>query len=427
MDANYSTHKATPRWLRSVASLAVAALFSSAACAQDIPAKPVNLRAVQQDGYVTLTWDRLAKDQADTLLTEGFEGKTFPEGWKVQTTNTYDPTYTWFRFPTPEMEETGNEEDLNLWRHTGKGSAVVTWDQVGEHEDGTPADQDEWLILPATKGAQYLNFYTAIDPKVLEYGEFEDFKDHYYVKVSHDGGKTWKALWDARYDSNGSDDWQLVSLYLGDASEGDAIVAFQALSDLDDEATGLYFTWAIDDVSLYTEATGAAAPSQPREGKPLASLPAYRPFAMTGKKVARPLRSAYKVTGATSYNVLIDGQMLAKQVKTTAYTDTTNKASGEYTYGVQAVNGDAVSEPVEVKVNFSAPRTNAPRNVQVTSAYDEETGKYKVNMTWDAPEEPLRVLRQRRAVCRMARTRRARHGADGREPRRAVLCRQGCL
>ena len=60
MDANYSTHKATPRWLRSVASLAVAALFSSAACAQDIPAKPVNLRAVQQDGYVTLTWDRLA-------------------------------------------------------------------------------------------------------------------------------------------------------------------------------------------------------------------------------------------------------------------------------------------------------------------------------------------------------------------------------
>ena len=245
MDANYSTHKATPRWLRSVASLAVAALFSSAACAQDIPAKPVNLRAVQQDGYVTLTWDRLAKDQADTLLTEGFEGKTFPEGWKVQTTNTYDPTYTWFRFPTPEMEETGNEEDLNLWRHTGKGSAVVTWDQVGEHEDGTPADQDEWLILPATKGAQYLNFYTAIDPKVLEYGEFEDFKDHYYVKVSHDGGQTWKALWDARYDSNGSDDWQLVSLYLGDASEGDAIVAFQALSDLDDEATGLYFTWAI--------------------------------------------------------------------------------------------------------------------------------------------------------------------------------------
>lgn len=39
-----------------------------------------------------------------------------------------------------------------------------------------------------------------------------------------------------------------------------------------------------------------------------------------------------------------------------------------------------------MKVNFSAPRTNAPRNVQVTSAYDEETGKYKVNMTWDAPE-----------------------------------------
>lgn len=104
MDANYSTHKATPRWLRSVASLAVAALFSSAACAQDIPAKPVNLRAVQQDGYVTLTWDRLAKDQADTLLTEGFEGKTFPEGWKV-------------RRPTPTIRPTpGFASRLPRWK-----------------------------------------------------------------------------------------------------------------------------------------------------------------------------------------------------------------------------------------------------------------------------------------------------------------------
>ena len=119
MDELFTIRKVAQRWLGSVASLVVATLFSSSACAQDVPVKPANLRAVQQDGYVTLSWDRLPKEKADTLLTEGFEGKELPANWSVETTNTYDPTYTWFRFPTAEMEENSSEEDLDLWRHTG--------------------------------------------------------------------------------------------------------------------------------------------------------------------------------------------------------------------------------------------------------------------------------------------------------------------
>ena len=390
MEHHFTFHGAAHRWLLFVAPLAVAALFPAFSYAQDAPQKPVNLQATQENGYVTLTWDRLEQGKADTLMTEGFEQSAFPEGWSVESNNTFDPTYTWFRFPTPEMEEGMEEEELNLWRHSGKGSAVVTFDQVGEHEDGSPATQAEWLIAPATKGARYLNFYTYIDPQILEYGQYEEFPDHYYVYVSHDGGKNWETIWDARYDSNGSDGWQLVSLYLGDDTEGDPIVAFEAVSDLEDETTGLYFTWAIDDVSFYTEALdvfAAAAQDQRHKGNPLAGIPTYRPFAKTGKKVAHPKRSPYLVQpGATSFTILYDDEVIANNVKTTSYTDKRDKEAGEHTYGVRAENGNLSSETAEITVNVVAPLTNAPRNVKVVPTYDETTGKYNVLMTWDAPE-----------------------------------------
>lgn len=388
MEKNFYANHATSAWLKYAAPAVVAAFFSTAVYAQDAPTKPYNLKATAENGYVTLSWDRLAK--ADTLLNEGFEADEMPESWTVKTTNTYDPTFTWFRFPTASMEEDGDEEELAMWRNSGKGSAVISWDQAAPHEDGSSAAQDEWLVMPATKGAQYLNFYTYIAPEVLEYGSDEEFPDHYYVKVSHDGGKTWNAIWDARYDSNGSEGWQLVSLYLGDASEGDPMVAFEAKSDLDDESTGLYFTWAIDDVSLYTSAVDAkeaSAKKLPNISKTLNGLPAYRPFTMSGKRVARPMKSAYKVAApANTYNVILDGEVIAKDIKSTEYTDKSQKTPGEHVYGVQAVNGELVSETAEVKVAVAEATINAPRDVKATVEYDEESGKYNVSLTWKAPE-----------------------------------------
>lgn len=387
MEKNFYANHATSAWLRYAAPAVVAAFFSTAVYAQEAPSKPSNLKATETSGYVTLSWDRFAK--ADTLLNEGFEDDNMPETWTVKVTNTYDPTFTWFRFPTASMEEDGDEEEMAMWRHSGKGSAVISWDQACPHEDGSSAVQDEWLIMPATKGAQCLNFYTYIAPELLEYGAYEDFPDHYYVKVSHDGGKTWNEIWDARYDSNGSDGWQLVSLYLGDASEGDAIVAFEAKSNPDDDTSGLYFTWAIDDVSLYTSAVDAAnAPAKnlPNISKTLKGLPAYRPFAITGKRVAQPKKSAYKVVApAETYNVLLDGELIAN-IKSTEYTDKSEKTSGEHTYGVQAVNGELASEIAEVKVKVTEATVNAPRDVKATAEYDEESGKYNVKLTWNAPE-----------------------------------------
>lgn len=388
MEKNFYANHAASAWLKYAAPAVVAAFFSTAVYAQEAPTKPYNLKATEESGYVTLSWDRLAK--ADTLLNEGFEADEMPESWTVKTTNTYDPTFTWFRYPTASMEEDGDEEELAMWRNSGKGSAVISWDQAAPHDDGSSAAQDEWLLMPATKGAQYLNFYTFIAPEILEYGAYEDFPDHYYVKVSHDGGKTWNVIWDARYDSNGSEGWQLVSLYLGDASEGDPIVAFEAKSDLDDESTGLFFTWAIDDVSLYSSAVDAEeAPAKklPNISKTLKGLPAYRPFTMTGKRVARPMKSAYKVAApANTYNVILDGEVIAKNIKSTEYTDKSQKTPGEHVYGVQAVNGELVSEIAEVKVAVAEATVNAPRDVKANVEYDEESGKYNVKLTWNAPE-----------------------------------------
>ena len=73
MEHHFTFHGAAHRWLLFVAPLAVAALFPAFSYAQDAPQKPVNLQATQENGYVTLTWDRLEQGKADTLMTEGFE------------------------------------------------------------------------------------------------------------------------------------------------------------------------------------------------------------------------------------------------------------------------------------------------------------------------------------------------------------------
>ena len=168
------------------------------------------------------------------------------------------------------------------------------------------------------------------------------------------------------------------------------MVAFEAKSNLDDPTTGLYFTWAIDDVSLYTSAVDAAeAPMKklPSVSKTLGGKPAYRPFTMSGKLVANPMKSVYKVAApANTYNVLLDGEVIAKNVKSTVYTDKSEKTPGEHVYGVQAVNGELVSETAEVKVAVAEATVNAPRNVKTNVEFDEETGKYRVLLTWEAPE-----------------------------------------
>ena len=371
------------------ATLAVLASLALCATAQDKPTKPADLKAVADYGKVTLTWSRSAS--ANTLLGEGFEGEAFPsEGWTTRVTNTTDQLCTWFHYPTDEFKE--QVEDYADWIRTGERSACVYFDTTAPHDDGTPSTQDEWLITPAVPGAQYLDLYCYIDPEILNVGQFEEFGDHYYIKVSHDGGNTWENLWDARYDSDGSTGFQLVSLYLGNAAEGAPMVAFHAQSNTGDPDQSLYFAWVIDDISMTATPTDAAAARLAMQGKQrdamLKGMPTHRTFDTTGLKPMKRQPRKAKAAPTASFNVYLDGTPIVEGLKTMTYTDISDKEPGEHTYAVTAVadDGQTESDPVEVKVNIKEGTTNPPANLRLTQAYDDLTGTYAVQMAWDEPD-----------------------------------------
>lgn len=376
------------RWLLSVSMAVTTALCATGVMAQDVPPAPVNLKAESDYNKVTLTWNRFAK--ADTLLNEGFEGDEFPPaGWSNKVTNTTDQYCTWHHYPTEEWKNTiDNYAD---WIFSGEHSACVYFDTTAPHDDGSPSTQDEWLITPAVEGAEYLDFYCFIDPEVLANGKYEEFGDHYYVKVSHDGGKTWEILWDARYDSDGSSGFQLVSLYLGDSSKGAPMVAFHAQSNVDDPDQSLYFAWVIDDVCMSTTPAESAAARKRIAQSPrpsIAGLATHRTFDTTGLTPKPQPARVRKSAPVVSFNVYLDGNLLAENLERLSYTDMTDKTPGTHTYSVTSCipEKNVESDPAKVEVNIEKATVNPPRNVQVTYEYDESTGKYNVNMTWDAPE-----------------------------------------
>ena len=216
--------------------------------------------------------------------------------------------------------------------------------------------KDEWLISPVYSHASLLEFYSYIDPMVLEYDTYEGYDDHYYVKVSHDGGNTWQVIWDARTQCSPDGGWQLVSLPLG-AATPDTRIAFHAVSGKASATDHLYFLWAIDDVRI------------------------------SGPAPAAPISKAASTTSFGGYNIYLDGQLIAGSINARQYTDVSEKAEGEHTYRVAFYDAltDEESEGVQTTVNILAPTFDAPLNVQVSSRYDSEQG-YTAVITWDEPQ-----------------------------------------
>jgi hypothetical protein len=104
--------------------------------------------------------------------------------------------------------------------------------------------QDEWLITPEVDivATSVLSFESTV-------WEGSTYGDHYYVKVSTDGGTTWTPVWDAStltgnawnyYDYPYSID---LSSFAGETVK----IAFNAV---DGDGQGLWYIWFVDNISL---------------------------------------------------------------------------------------------------------------------------------------------------------------------------------
>lgn len=347
------------------------------------PATPVNLQAEVEGCKVSLSWQR--GDNNAILTHEGFEGEKFPsEGWEVQSFNTTDYRCSWFHYPTDDFKE------LDNWQYyikEGEGSAMVYMD-MGYHE-GIVYNQDEKLISPIYNDAVYLDFWYYINPMILEYAQFSDFVDKYCVELSHDGGETWEVIWDARNHHNGLDDWQQVSLYLGEPTPNTRI-AFHAQSDMENEWSTLYFSWTIDDVVISSNGTSSdtmLSTQQYTRRNISDSMQSYKVFNSNNTTSLNRRNAAQEKDEPSSYyQVFLDDQLLADKLCSLNHIDTSDKDAGTYTYEVKAVNEQGVSEAATIQVTIAESTFNAPTNVQVTSEYYDEEGWGEVIITWDAPE-----------------------------------------
>lgn len=357
-----------------VATAATASAFT--------PVAPSPLKAEVNGMLVELSWEWGNAGKA--TLSEGFENEQFPPAsWKIQKGNTHDEYANWMQFDF-------SQEDMKL-NHGGDKAAILQMAMVGDDDNLSTYHQDEWLICKPGTGAVYMDFWYWLHPEILEYGGIQDFPDHYYVMLSRDNGDTWYELWDGRWDMGETDAVQQASLYLGEPSDENTLVAFRAESG---QEMSLHSLWAIDDVEFFTAEENAErklnvtskkrAPFKMPEG-----LKTHRKFtpAPGAKKIARIPQSEWLNDGNTTFRVYIDGELVKDYLKARHYTDWSTKEEGDHEYKVLAWSEAEDTEyPAAVEtVHIDKYVFEAPVNVQ---AYSEETpdGRYTVRVKWDAPE-----------------------------------------
>ena len=195
--------------------------------------EPMDLRFVMieiiysvSDLYVSRTgwamWDAQGMPtggQAGEPFTFGFEEDPIANGWTIQSLN----ATTWVREQTTQFGAVPHEGQYQMWLHWAYG------------------DQDEWLITPefVVPSSGNLQFW--------HYGqEGSTYGDHYYVKISTDGGNTWTELWDASAQPNAENHYtSAVNLDLSSYAGQNAKLAWQGYA-----IDGLWYAWCVDDITV---------------------------------------------------------------------------------------------------------------------------------------------------------------------------------
>jgi hypothetical protein len=171
-----------------------------------------------------------------TLLSESFTDTTFPPtGWtRIQTNTGTQGGYScfWDRFTTPID-----------FVHTPPACAGLWWSY--NH-------QDEWLITPSitltgsSGGIYYLKWWY--------YGyRGSTYGDHYYTKISTDGGTNWTILYDLSTLTTPPDTgWNYyvtpVQIDLSVYADSTIKIAFHAKDPPTND--GLWYAWGIDDIEV---------------------------------------------------------------------------------------------------------------------------------------------------------------------------------
>ena len=195
---------------------------------------PLDVVAEAVDGELNINWQ--APEAVNMGLEEGFEGDSFPPPDWEQVINSgdtgaYGSMATWCRLGTVPLHIPVPPPD-------GDWQAALWWSRYA---------QNEWLITPEfyCPPAGHLVF----DSYVF-LGSTDG--DHYYVKVSTNGGNNWQTLWDASTQSGGWNRYDTpVSVSLQNYAGRQIKLAFQALSAA---GRGLRYIWFIDNVEVESDA-----------------------------------------------------------------------------------------------------------------------------------------------------------------------------
>ena len=302
-------------------------------------AMPVDLATDVDCESVTVSWEQgSGGGTAGDEFTEGFENNFPPEGWEHEQTNSLE---TWEQVGTVEFSSG------DVVPHEGEKQLEVYW----EYEE-----QDEWMITPEfTVGNNTnLTFWT-----YLTYGSTNG--DHYYVKVSEDGGNSWDVIWDAsdlpeqenHYDTP-------IELDLSEYQGSDVKIAWNAYG-----AEGLWYAWFIDDVTIASgdqvySFNGETLTRQEVSVKKTTSHDALSKD--NSSVVSNSTRNNREFIG---YNVYRDGELLTSEpITETEYTDD-EMSGGTYNYEVSAVysTGESMlAGPVEAIVPTIVPVENFTAN-----------------------------------------------------------------
>ena len=261
-------------------------------------------------------------------LTEDFEGGAMPTGWSQVITN------------TTSHPGTGIPCTWNVNNYVGTG-----FPPFGTYHIGlwwSESAQNEWLITPE---------FVATASTTLAFNTYA-FRgstngDHYYVKVSLDGGTTWTVVWDATAQTGEWTNYSTpIAIDLSAFAGNEIKVAFHAI---DGNGQGLWYIWFIDNVAVTID--NKAITFEPKDFAMFSMVQTSEEalasqVSRDGKEpVVEKAEKAF-----VGYNVYLDDDLVTVDpIDAVEYLFTDLLLGTTYTAGVQSVYSSGVSEIVEIE------------------------------------------------------------------------------